>query len=87
MFSMTTDVRELSPKSPPEVVLLLQKALDLALDGDVRGVVVMLDLGPKGGAHHYTAGDLNLGRLLVLLERWKFLQLSQHTDQGAAPLR
>jgi hypothetical protein len=70
-------VRALSPITGEGVAGLLRSALDDAVDGNVRGVVVLLRYSDARGYRHTTAGDLDLGDAILMFEAWKWQQFAE----------
>lgn len=77
---MSDNVRPLRPQTDDAVPAVLREALDKAVAGELRGVVVMLAYHDRTPYEHLTAGDLSLGDMLVLVESWKFAQFSKQEE-------
>ena len=79
-----TDIRRVVPRTPAGVLELLRSLLDQARADSIAGLVVLVRYTDGRGYHHDTAGDLDLGDLLVMIEDWKHRQFESRMPKGRA---
>lgn len=71
------ELHEVRPGTPPEVLDRLRDLIGDAQTGNVRGLVVMARFNDERGYVHWTAGDLSVGEILLLMASWQFDQVAR----------
>lgn len=69
------------PQTSDDVPARLREALDLAVTGKLRGVVVLLAFHDRTPMRQFTAGTITIGDAMALLEYWKHEMLHQQTRE------
>jgi hypothetical protein len=80
-----SNVRPFVPVTDDAVPAMLREALDLAVAGKLRGIVVLLAFHDRTPMVNLTAGDLSIADAVLLLESWKHEMLHHQRTDPAPP--
>lgn len=71
-------IRKVVPVTDEDVPKTLHEALSEAVQGEVRGVVVLLFYHDGHRMEHMSAGDMSLPDVFYLFDLWRFDQQLAH---------